>query len=224
MRSTKAFVVVVALLVGGGGLQGQGFSLGLRGGGGIPLGAFAQAAASQSGTSGTNQALLSGAKTGFGYGLDAGLSMGFLGLYAGFDHVQFNCNDPQCGSQGQYTLGGVSGGLRITLLQHGMIRPWAKGGVTLADLKGSYGSGQNGNLTTDRAPGYEIAGGFDVPLLGVLALSPQVRYVGQNAKGIKIPGVTVTQTSGSAPQQTVSYLKFELGLAFAPMLGGMGRH
>ncbi len=224
MSSTRALVGIVALLVGAGGVQGQGFSIGLRGGGGIPLGTFAQAAAaSQSGTSGTNQALLSGAKTGFGYGLDAGLSMGFIGLYAGFDHVQFNCNDPQCGSQGQYTLGGVSGGVRLTFLQHGMIRPWAKGGVTLADLKGSYGSGQNGNLTTDRTPGYEIAGGIDIPLLGLLAFSPQVRYVGQNARGIKIPGVTV-QTSGSAPQQTVNYLKFELGLALAPMLGGMGRH
>ncbi len=196
MRSTRAVPVflTLALLAGAAGARAQGFSFGLRGGGGIPLGDFASTSASQSTT---NQALLTGAKTGFGYGLDAGLSMGFIGLYAGFDHVQFNCNDPQCGSQGQYTLGGVSGGVRITFLQRGMIRPWAKGGVTLADLKGSYGSGQNGNLTTDRAPGYEIAGGFDVPLLGLLALSPQVRYVGQNAKGIKIPGVTVTPTSGT---------------------------
>ncbi len=223
MRRRKLLVPVLALLVCAVGARAQGFSIGLRGGGGIPLGTFAQAAAAGQTAGTSNQALLTGAKTGFGYGLDAGLSMGFLGLYAGFDHVQFNCNDPQCGSQGQYTLGGVSGGLRITFLQHGMFRPWAKGGVTLADLKGSYGSGQNGNLTTDRAPGYEIAGGIDIPLLGVLAFSPQVRYVGQNAKGIKIPGVTVTQTSGSAPQQTVSYLKFELGLALAPMLGG-GRH
>lgn len=223
MRSTKVVIAVVMLLAGAGAAAAQGFSIGLRGGGGIPLGTFAQASATQGGTTGSSQALLTGAKSGFGYGLDAGLSLGFIGLYAGFDHVQFNCNDPQCGSQGQYTLGGVSGGVRLTFLQRGMIRPWAKGGVTLADLKGSYGSGQNGNLSTDRTPGYEIAGGIDVPLLGVLAFSPQVRYVGQNAKGIKIPGVTV-QTSGSAPQQTVSYLKFELGLALAPMLGGTGRH
>ncbi len=221
MRSTRAVLVAVALIAAGGSLQAQGFSLGLRGGGGFPLGDFASTNPSQT-TS--NQVLLAGAKSGFGYGLDAGLSLGFIGLYAGFDHVQFDCEDTQCGSQGKYTLGGVSGGVRINFLQRGMIRPWAKGGVTLADLKGSYGSAANGNLTTDRAPGFEIAGGIDVPLLGLLAISPQVRYVGQNAKGIKIPGVTV-QTTGEAPQQTLNYLKLELGLSLAPQLGAMtGRH
>jgi hypothetical protein len=217
MHRNKALLALLALMLGAGGLRAQGFSLGLRGGGGFPLGDFASTSAS---TGTANQAVLSGAKSGFGYGLDAGLSMGFIGVYAGFDHVQFNCQDTQCGSDGKYTLGGVSGGLRLTLVQHGMIRPWVKGGVTFADLNGSYGSGSSNTLTTDRAPGYEIAGGIDVPFLGLLAFSPQVRYVGQNAK-FRVPGVTVNQTQ---QQQTLSYLKLELGLSLAPMLGGMGRH
>lgn len=217
MHRNKALLALLALMLGAGGLRAQGFSLGLRGGGGFPMGQFASTSAN---TGTANQALLSGARSGFGYGLDAGLSLGLIGVYAGFDHVQFNCQDTQCGSEGKYSLGGVSGGLRISLMQSGMIRPWVKGGVTLADLNGSYGSGSSNTLTTDRAPGYEIAGGIDVPFLGLLAFSPQVRYVGQNAK-FKVPGVTVNQTQ---QQQTLTYLKLELGLALAPMLKGMGAH
>ena len=213
MRNTKALLAVVALLFGASAAQGQSFSLALRGGGGIPLGAFASSSAGQS-----DQALLTGAKSGFGYGLDAGLSMGALGLYAGFDHMQFDCQDTQCGSNGNYTLGGVSAGLRMNLMPRAPVHPWVKGGITFDNLKGAYGSGGSSNLTTDRAPGYEVAAGLDVPLLGVLALSPQVRYVGQNAK-FKVPGVNVT----SSTQQTLTYLKLELGLGFAPGLRkGMG--
>lgn len=198
----------VALLLGAGSAQAQGLSIGLRGGAGLPLGSFASTTSSTTG----DEALIQGAKTGFGYGLDVGL--GFtpaVGLYAGFDHVQFDCDDEQCGSQGKYTLGGVSAGLKLSPMASSPVHPWLKAGVTLADLKGEYGAGSTRKLTTDRRPGYEIAAGLDVPLLGFFALEPQVRYVGQNAH-FDVPGVSVEPTTA---EQTVSYLKFELGLGLA---------
>src|SRR6187397_1351562 len=57
--------------------QAQSISFGLRGSGGFPTGSFAETSA------GSNAALVQGAKSGFGYGADLGVSMGPLGVYAG---------------------------------------------------------------------------------------------------------------------------------------------
>ena len=62
--------------------------LGLRGGGAFPTGDFSQ-------TSGSTT-VLDAAKSGFGYGLDAGLQLGVAGIYAGFDHINFDCASSTC--------------------------------------------------------------------------------------------------------------------------------
>ncbi|MEO5580060.1 MAG: outer membrane beta-barrel protein [Gemmatimonadaceae bacterium] len=187
-------------------LYGQSFHLGLRGGAGIPTGAFAD---DPSGA-GANDALVAGAKTGFGYGLDAGLGLGMFGIYAGFDNLKFDCETTTCTSDGKYKLAGVSAGIRLSPPGMSFIRPWIKGGVTFNELKGSYGSSSTSNgLTTDRAPGYEVGAGLDIPVFGFFALTPQVRYVGQNLK-YQVPGVTSPTSDDEAG---VNYFTVDLGLS-----------
>jgi len=182
----------------------QSFSLGLRGSGSFPTGAFAQSSSSSSASS----AAIEGAKNGFGYGLDAGLAVGFIGLYAGFDHIKFDCQTSTCRSDGKYTLQGVTAGVKLAAGGASIIRPFAKAGVTFNDLQGGYGGSSSNALTTDKAPGYELGAGADVSLAGIVSLSPQVRYVGQNLKA-KIPGVNAPAPTSSG----VNYFSFDLGLS-----------
>ena len=184
-------------------LSAQSISFGLRGTGSFPTGSFAQDPSS-------SDAVLQGAKQGFGYGADAGISLGFIGLYAGFDHIAFDCQTASCGSDGQYTLQGVTAGLKLTLPVASRFRPFVKGGVTFNDLKGSYGSSSTSNgLTTDRKPGYEVGVGGDYGLLGLVSITPQVRYIGQTLNA-KVPGVTSTATTNN---QGANYFTFDLGLS-----------
>lgn len=187
-------------------LDAQSFHLGLRGGAGIPTGSFAD---DPSGAA-SGDALVAGAKTGFGYGLEAGVGLGMFGIYAGFDKIDFECQTTTCTSDGKYKLMGGSAGIRLSPSGMSFIRPWVKGGVTFNELKGSYGSSSTSNgLTTDRAPGYEVGAGFDIPFLGLFALTPQVRYVGQNLK-YKVPGVTSPTSDDKAG---VNYFTVDLGLS-----------
>jgi hypothetical protein len=182
--------------------RAQSISIGLRGTGSIPTGSFAD-------TSASNKALISGAKNGFGYGLDVGLGFGPFGLYAGFDHVQFDCETQTCTTDGKYTLEGVTGGLKIELPHVSFFRPFVKGGVTFKDLTAGYGKSSATRLTTDKTPGYEIGAGADFTFLfGLVSLTPQVRYVGSTLKA-KIPGVITPDTTGSG----VHYVAFDLGLS-----------
>lgn len=188
-------------------LEAQGIYVGLRGGAGIPTGTFSD----NSGTVG--QTTLDAAKTGFGYGLDAGISLGLIGIYAGFDHINFDCESSNCNTDNKYKLQGVAAGVRLNLPGTSMIRPWVKGGVTFNELEGAVGSTE---FTTERNPGYEIAGGLDIPILGILSIYPQARYVGQNFK-YKVPGVTNT---AAEPEQKANYFTFDLGLSFHNPLSG----
>ncbi len=180
----------------------QWISLGLRGSGGVPTGTFAENEVTSS------TAVISGAKNGFGYGLEAGAGIGPIGAYAGFDHLKFDCETLSCFDSGSYRLQGVSFGLKLSSRRFRLLRPFIKGGVTFNDLRGSYGSSSNG-LTADRAPGYELGAGADIALRGLISLAPQFRYVGQNLKA-KIPGITSPDPDG----QGVNYVTFDLGLSF----------
>jgi hypothetical protein len=182
--------------------EAQGFYLGLRGGAGVPTGDFSD-------ESGSSAAVAAAAKTGFGYGLDAGLNLGPLGVYAGFDHMNFDCEATACSSEGNYKLQGVAAGVRLALPLRSMIRPWIKGGVTFNELKGEFGTASSG-LTTERNPGYEVAAGLDIPILRIFSLYPQARYVGQNFK-YKVPGVANNSTE---PEAKANYMTFDLGLSF----------
>jgi hypothetical protein len=186
----------------------QGIYLGLRGGGAVPTGDFSNSEASST-------TAIDAAKSGFGYGLDAGLSLGLIGIYAGFDHINFDCESSTCNADGKYRLQGVTAGVRLRLPGSSLISPWIKGGVTFNELKGAYGSSTQ-ELTTDRNPGYEIGAGLDIPIFRVFSLYPQARYVGQNFK-YDIPGVTNT---ASSPEAKANYMTFDLGLSVHSPLGG----
>ncbi len=193
-------------------LHAQGIYFGLRGGAGIPTGSFNENIA----TTGSSTGVLDAARTGFGYGLDAGLQTGMLGVYSGFDHINFDCQSLSCNTDGKYRLQGLAVGLKLVPPGMSGFHPWVKGGVTFNELQGGYGSGHT-ELTTDRKPGFEIGAGIDIPILGLLNLTPQARYVGQNFN-YKVPGVTSTATSDN---QGVNYLTFDLGLSVHNPLSGM---
>lgn len=205
MRNThKTISLAVGFMSLASALAAQSISIGLRGSGTLPTGAFSQTQTSAP----TADATLQGAKSGFGYGLDAGLSVAFIGIYASFDHIQFDCQTATCQTDGKYTLQGVTAGVKLFLPSVSIARPYIKGGVTFNDLQGGYGGQSSNALTTDYAPGYEVGGGLDVSMLGILSFCPQLRYVGQNLKA-KIPGVIAPNPTG----QAVNYFAFDLGLS-----------
>ena len=207
-------VVLGALMTVAPSLQAQGIYFGLRGGAGIPTGAFSDNA---TGTAGTTA--LDAAKTGFGYGADAGIGFGPLGVYAGFDNINFDCEGANCNTDGKYRLRGVTAGVRLSVPgMSSLIRPWVKAGVSFNELQGGYGTGSQ-SLTTDKNPGYEVGVGLDIPLLGIFSFTPQARYVGQNFK-YDVPGVTNT---AAQPEQGVNYFTFDLGLQFHNPLKSMRR-
>jgi opacity protein-like surface antigen len=186
-------------------LTAQSISFGLRGTGSFPTGSFAED------PSATNPNLIQGAKQGFGYGAEVGIGLGLIGAYGSFDHIAFDCETTACSSSGEYTLQGVTVGLRLSPPMLSRFRPFIKGGVTFNQLKGSYGSSSSG-VTTDRKPGYELGVGADYNVLGLLSITPQLRYVGQNLK-TKLIG------SNAAPNSGVNYLTFDLGLSLHTPFG-----
>ncbi|HUQ82754.1 MAG TPA: outer membrane beta-barrel protein [Gemmatimonadaceae bacterium] len=212
MNAVYRMVAVAAshVLVVTASLSAQSISIGLRGSGSFPTGSFAKQETA-------NDELISGAKSGFGYGLDLGLGVGPIGLYAGFDHVNFDCQTDTCQSDGKYTLQGVTAGVKLAMPMVSRFRPFVKGGVTFQDLKGGYGSSKSNVLTAERTPGYEVGIGLDYSLLGIVSLTPQARYIGQKFKP-KIPGVVTPETSNA---QGANYFTFDLGLSVhTPFAGG----
>jgi hypothetical protein len=195
---------VLTLLLIGSPLAAQTISFGLRGSGSIPTGSFAETGTSST----TNTAVIEGAKNGFGYGLDAGIGLGPIGIYAGFDHIKFDCQTTTCKSDGTYTLSGATAGVKLSLPSKSIVRPFVKGGVTFHDLEGGYGGSTSNSLTTEKTPGYEIGVGADVNLAGIFSFMPQARYVGQQLKA-KIPGVNTPPADGTG----VNYFSFDLGFA-----------
>lgn len=192
-------------------LSAQGIYLGLRGGGAFPTGAFSDPSATSSTTT------LDAAKSGFGYGLDAGLQLGIAGVYASFDHINFDCESSTCNSDGKYNLQGATAGLKLLMPGKSIARPWVKGGVTFNQVEGGYGTGNSTELKSDRKPGYEVGVGLDIGILGLLSFTPQARYIGQNFK-YKVPGVN---TTGAEATQGANYYTFDLGLSVHNPLSGM---
>jgi hypothetical protein len=185
-------------------LTAQAISIGLRGSGTFPTGSFSETQTSST----SSDAVIVGAKSGFGYGLDAGVAVGPIGVYASFDHIKFDCQTTTCQTDGKYTLQGVTAGVKLFLPHISIARPYVKGGVTFNNLQGGYGGQSSNALTTDHAPGYEVGGGLDVSFLGIFSFCPQVRYVGQNLKA-KIPGVIAPAATGTA----VNYFTFDAGMS-----------
>ena len=174
-------------------LTAQALYAGVRGGVGIPTGEFSEKA-----TAVGNDALLRGASPGLGYGLDAGIGSPLVGLYAGYDRIQFGCQTGECATSGKYELTGYSAGIRVSVPLLPLLRPWAKAGITYNEMKGSV----NGvAVTTGKGPGYELGAGADIPILmGFFSLSPQVRRIRQRLE------------PNDAGKRDAHYYPFDLGL------------
>lgn len=215
----RGMAVFVALTFSSSHLSAQSISLGLRGGGAFPAGAFSDelVTTNPGGCSNCDYAgssFMTAAKNGFGYGLDAGLQLGIAGVYASFDHINFDCASNTCNSDGKYKLSGATAGVKLLMPGAGIVRPFVKGGVTFNQLEGAFSGSE---LKTDRKPGYEIGAGLDIQVLGILSFTPQARYIGQNFK-YKVPGVN---TTGAERTQGVNYYTLDLGLSVHNPLGGI---
>jgi opacity protein-like surface antigen len=183
--------------------RAQLFYVGVRAGAAVPTGGF-----SEEGQSTGNDALLTGATPGLGYGLDAGIGSGLFGFYAGYDRIQFNCADASCATSGKYELEGYSGGVRVGVPLLPLLKPWAKAGVTLNEMTGTLGGSAGEQVRTKRRLGYEIGAGVDIPVLGgFFNITPQVRHVRQSLEPY-IPSSSST-TGGKKP---ANYYTFDIGL------------
>jgi hypothetical protein len=189
--------VVACLVLPLGGAGAQGMYAGVRAGAGIPIGDFSEVAA---GTG--SAAFLRGGSPGLGYGLDAGVGAGLIGLYGSYDRIQFDCKPESCASSGKYSLTGFAAGVRATVPLISLVKPWAKAGITYNEMKGDIRSGTNlVKVSTGRSPGYELGAGFDVPILaGFGSLTPQVRYVRQRLN------------PNDSGKRDASYYTFDIGL------------
>jgi len=205
MKHLIRLAVILGIVAGATTAEAQLFYIGLRGGAGIPTGSFTDSA----GGTAENR-VLAGAKTGFGYGLDLGVNLGPLGVYAGFDKIKFDCEEQVCPAETNYKLQGVSAGLRVSVPFFPLVKPWAKAGVTFNELEADFtGGGSSPQFSTERTPGYEIGAGLDIPLARIFSLTPQVRYIGQKLD-YRIPGVT----TGNTTEKAANYYTFDLGLRF----------
>jgi opacity protein-like surface antigen len=177
---------------------------GVRVGAGVPSGMFGGCGTFAGSANTTSQdGAIGCATTGFGYGLDAGVGLGVLGFYAGYDRIDFGCDATVCGSSGKYRLTGVSAGVRLGVPLIPIVKPWVKAGVTFNEINGTNTGTNATKIATDRNPGYELGAGIDIPVLVLFSLTPQVRYVGQklDLKGLSVGSKT-----------NVSYYTFDLGL------------
>jgi len=196
MKTLKILAAFTSVaLISSAPLHAQLLYVGVRGTAGVPSGTFAETP-----QPGATDGVLRGAKPGVGYGLDAGVGLGPLGLYAGYDRIDFGCD--ACASNAKYKLSGVSAGVRLGVPLFPIIKPWVKAGVTFNEINGTATGTGVTKVATDRTPGYELGAGIDIPILGLFAITPQARYVGQK---LDLKGVY----SGS--KTNVSYYTFDLG-------------
>lgn len=191
----KGAAVASAMFVLSAPLHAQLLYFGVRAGAGVPAGTFAEASQPAA-----TDGVLRGAKPGVGYGLDAGVGLGPLGIYVGYDRIDFDCDG--CASGAKYKLSGVSAGVRLGVPLFPIIKPWVKAGVTFNEINSTETGTGVTKIATDRTPGYEVGAGIDIPVLGLFAITPQARYVGQQ---LDLKGVY----SGS--KTNVSYYTFDVG-------------
>ncbi|MEO8194598.1 MAG: outer membrane beta-barrel protein [Gemmatimonadales bacterium] len=206
MRVAAAmFVVAGAMALPAAQAKAQLFYFGVRGGAGIPTGSFAQ-----EGNGDSNDAFLRGATPGLGYGLDAGTALGPFGIYAGADRIDFGCADASCAASGKYKLEGVSAGARLSVPLMPLLKPWVKAGLTYNKLDGTLGGSSGAKIVTDRALGYEVGAGVDIPvLMGFFSLTPQLRYVRQ-----KLNYRAETLSPPLRGKKPADYYTFDIGLRF----------
>jgi opacity protein-like surface antigen len=200
MKTIAVAAALSALFVTSTESRAQAIYAGVRGGAGIPTGTFAEET-----TATGNAALLHGAAPGLGYGFEAGLGSTLLGLYASYDHIDFDCQSASCNSSGKYNLTGMSGGVRVSVPLLPLIKPFAKAGITYMQMKGTAAGSE---VTTKKRPGYEIGAGLEIPVfMGFFSLSPQIRRVSQ-----KLEPVIATSSATTGGKRAADFYVFSIGL------------
>lgn len=92
------------------------------------------------------------------------------GVYAGFARASFGCEDGFCaGDEVAVTTQGFGAGVRLTL----PLRSWLRLGGLFHNTRVDTAEGED---RTDPAPGYELGGGFAIPLTARFHLAPGVFY------------------------------------------------
>lgn len=150
-------------------LGGLPLSVELRGGAAIPTGEITEAAPGV------------GAETGPYFGIQAAVHvLPALSLYGGYGMSRFGC--PRCGERGlddEVVDDGFGVGVHAALpLPLGGIAPWGEAGGVFHRL---VFSGPGGDLSSDRAAGFRVGGGVEIPL-GPVRLTPGVHYSAYSAE------------------------------------------
>jgi opacity protein-like surface antigen len=197
-----ALILVLGTVILAPRADAQLFYIGVRAGAAIPTGVFADSASGP-----PEDRVLEAAKNGLGYGLDAGISLGPVGLYAGYDHIDFECDEQSCAAGGKYKLEGISAGARLAVPLIPIIKPWVKAGVTLHEVESRPGPASSfSGFKTERSPGYELGAGVDIAIAGgFMSLTPQVRYVNQKLE-YRLPGSPDTE------EREANFYTFDIGV------------
>jgi hypothetical protein len=116
------------------------------------------------------------ASTDVSFGVHFALRRGLISFVAGFSEHRFGCTTAECGESVDFVSTGWDLGVRVNFRESGIV-PWVSLGGTAALFDAHVDTG--GSVVTeasDRSWGYEVGAGFVVPIGGLFALNPGVRY------------------------------------------------
>ena len=110
------------------------------------------------------------------FGVHFVLNDGLASYVAGFSEHRFGCNGAQCTEAVNFVSTSWELGVRVNLRQAGIV-PWVGLGGSSALFEAHVETG--GGVVSegsDRGWGYEVGAGVLVPVGGLLAINPAVRY------------------------------------------------
>jgi len=116
------------------------------------------------------------ASPGASFGVHFALRRGLISFVAGFSEHRFGCDQLECGEVVDFVSTAWDLGLRLNFGSGGIV-PWVSLGGSAALVDAHVDTG--GAVVTegsDRAWGYEVGAGVLVPMGGVFAIEPGVRY------------------------------------------------
>ena len=110
------------------------------------------------------------------FGVHFVLNNGLTSYSAGFSEHRFGCAQAQCAEEVDFVSTSWDLGVRVNLRQAGIV-PWVSLGASAALMEAHVETG--GGVVregSDRGWGYEVGAGVLVPVRGLLAINPAVRY------------------------------------------------
>jgi hypothetical protein len=132
------------------------------------------------------------ASTDVSVGVNFVLRSGPISFVAGFTEQRFGCAVTQCGESADFVSTAWDLGVRVNFREAGMV-PWVSLGGTAALFDAHVDTGGGIALeASDRGWGYEVGAGVLVPVTGLFALDPGVRY-GRSDAGFGTRGTMKTR-------------------------------